>query len=77
MLCKILIEMKKKKNAVNINTKIIERKKENYSHYRNDIIISKLFDPYFETDDNILTEIIINNEIISKIKKNKKLKGKK
>lgn len=69
--------MKKKNNAVNINRKIIERKKENYSHYRNDIIISKLFDPYFETDDNILTEIIINNEMKSKIKKNKKSKGKK
>ena len=40
-------------------------------------IISKLFDPYFETDDNILTEIITKNEMISKNKKNKKLKGKK
>ena len=69
--------MKKKNNAVNTNRKLIEKKKENYSHYRNDIIISRLFDPYFEPDDNILTEIIIKSEMKSKIKKNNKLKGKK
>ncbi|HWA06349.1 MAG TPA: hypothetical protein VG961_07355 [Ignavibacteria bacterium] len=64
--------MEKKKNLSKAKLKAGDRRKENISQLSGDILINRLLEPYLESENEFLKEIISTEKIINRKYKPKK-----